>query len=223
MRIRRENAFKESKDLRKLIFDFYVLEPLSHFAGQDTLNFFGKANSIQKQLEFTVERLLPHAREALVKSIFGEAKYINLWGYYMGGMRRTRPFINRENFRLKKCLIIFSDHRKWVHAYGGKVWAKACELALESPQTLKDKILWLDRLFDMQHNTGHLLNKTDFKVLEKKSVAFGRVMGKCLYPIKMLNFRYEANLKQLSHFSSKKVKGLLFANRNRIPKALFGE
>lgn len=220
-RIRRKNHFNDSRVLEKLIFDFYVLESLSYFAGKNSLNFSDKSRAIENQLEIVVEKLYINAREALEKSIYKEYKHS--FGWYSGNKTRQKIFSSSSTRKLKKAFIVFSDYKKWCDEYGGKLWANAAELALQYPQSTKDKVLWLDRLFDMQHNTGHLLNKTDFKVLERKRAAFGKVLNQKPNPIKMLNFRYKANLKQLSCFSSKKVKGLLFANKNRIPKALFGD
>jgi len=55
----------------------------------------------------------------------------------------------------------------WGEGFGGKRWAKAVA-EMKKYMSLKSrfqKVYWCDRVLHMQHNTGHLLNKTPFKQL----------------------------------------------------------
>ena len=50
---------------------------------------------------------------------------------------------------------------RWAEDYGGKPWQLACEawLHLDTATTLNHMSVWIDRIYDLQHNTGNLLNK----------------------------------------------------------------
>jgi hypothetical protein len=76
---------------------------------------------------------------------------------------------------------------KWSAQYGGKKWAEAAKLLIESKtiKTRHEKVAWCDRVLDLQHNTGHLLNKTDFLPLSRDYLP-----GSGRY--KALNFRAKA-------------------------------
>jgi len=56
---------------------------------------------------------------------------------------------------------------QWTEAYGGKRWADATQILKDAKhvKTHRDKVYWCDRVLDLYHNTGHLLNKTSFKCL----------------------------------------------------------
>lgn len=55
----------------------------------------------------------------------------------------------------------FADEA-WVDGYGGESWATICDAWLKLYFSKGDKrITWIDRLYDMQHNTGTVLNKVE--------------------------------------------------------------
>jgi hypothetical protein len=105
----------------------------------------------------------------------------------------------------------------WENKYGGKRWAKATKMLLELPKTHDEKVLWVDRVLDLYHNQGHLLNKSMVSILSKpKSIG--------IIPLKRksaLNFRKHAQtLSELSVFGSTKVRNLLIANKAKLPKQI---
>lgn len=71
---------------------------------------------------------------------------------------------------------------KWSVAYGGKKWASAAKLLVEAKKlkTIHQKVGWCDRVLDLYHNSGHLLNKTDFASLSVKSISLS---GKGIQPL----------------------------------------
>lgn len=218
--IRRKNQINQEDVLIKKFFDLYVLEPLNVFAGDSNIstNNYCRASKIKEELEKTVDWLFFHAKEALLTSIISEYKHKSY--QYHGKLKK--PNISLKDLDTNKLNIIynvFNDYLSWAIFYGGRRWARATNHALQTPSTLNEKIIWLDRLFDMQHNCGNLLNKTDFSFLENKSSQYGKSLNK-KYAIKLLNFRAVANLTQLSSFCSVKVKKLLIANKNHIPASL---
>lgn len=58
---------------------------------------------------------------------------------------------------------------KWDSCYGGKRWAAGAQMLVESKKvkTRHQKVFWCDRVLDLYHNSGHLLNKTDFQFLSE--------------------------------------------------------
>jgi hypothetical protein len=65
----------------------------------------------------------------------------------------------------------FSLYRLWNSFYGGKKWAKACKMWFElyNSKTIKDDIFIIDKIFDLQHNTGIIFSKKgcNFRQLTK--------------------------------------------------------
>lgn len=60
----------------------------------------------------------------------------------------------------------------WTHSYGGEAWAriaKAMYMILTSTK-MKDKIIWLDNAYDLQHNTGTVFTK--LKTYYKSSTGY---------------------------------------------------
>jgi hypothetical protein len=55
----------------------------------------------------------------------------------------------------------FSCYRLWNCYYGGRKWAKACKMWFElyNSKTLKNDIFIIDKIFDLQHNTGIIFSK----------------------------------------------------------------
>lgn len=55
------------------------------------------------------------------------------------------------------------DEGVWGHEdYGGHMWSKICDgwKKLDSARTLGDKVVYIDHVFDLQHNTDSVLNKS---------------------------------------------------------------
>jgi hypothetical protein len=49
----------------------------------------------------------------------------------------------------------------WASNYGGKPWANICEgwIKLKMAKSYNDKVVWIDHVFDLQHNTNTVFNK----------------------------------------------------------------
>lgn len=67
----------------------------------------------------------------------------------------------------KKASHLFRDYN-WDDEFGGEAWANASDALadLKNVKTLSDKVYWIDRVMDLHHNNGHILNKTEFSSLE---------------------------------------------------------
>lgn len=107
----------------------------------------------------------------------------------------------------------------WYREYGGKKWGKAAELLTKLPQTHSEKVLWTDKVLDLYHNNGHLLNKSMVSVLSKpKTVG---LYGDRRRNKTALNYRrYAQTLTELSAFSSVHVRNLFIANKLKLPKQI---
>lgn len=121
--------------------------------------------------------------------------------------------------RLEDLLFCYNNV-EWCDKYGGKNWGKATALLLNIPKTLSQKQVWIDRVLDLQHNTGHILNKTDFYILSaaKQCHRADQSVRKKRSP---LNYRRYANtMSDLLRYSSHKVRKLAIANMNYIPERI---
>jgi hypothetical protein len=111
------------------------------------------------------------------------------------------------------------DEGYWSHGYGGKKWAKACKMLLELPLTHQQKVLWIDKVLDLYHNNGHLLNKSMLSVLSKPKT-IGTDKQRNRYKTALNYRRYAQTLSELTHFSSEDVRNLFIANKRKIPSKL---
>lgn len=52
---------------------------------------------------------------------------------------------------------------KWANAYGGKAWAGIAKgwLQLNRAKNANDQMVWIDHVYDLQHNTGSVFTKVD--------------------------------------------------------------
>jgi hypothetical protein len=51
----------------------------------------------------------------------------------------------------------------WEHRYGGKAWSNICDawIKLYNAKTPEEIIIWVDHIYDLQHNSGVVFNKLD--------------------------------------------------------------
>jgi hypothetical protein len=106
--------------------------------------------------------------------------------------------------------------RCWHRQYGGSRWGKGVDLLikLKESKNIKDDIFLIDQIFDLQHNTGFILNKTGFAGLEDR--VNRRLPNGRKTQIKALNFRFRGSTEELSEHCSWRVKGLYVANKNYL-------
>lgn len=102
----------------------------------------------------------------------------------------------------------------WYRGYGGKRWGEATDLLiqLKNSKNIKDDVYLIDRIFDLQHNTGFVLNKTVFVTLDCKGEVQRKHKNGRWYGVKPLNYRFTASLKELALYSSRHVRNLYTAN-----------
>ena len=136
-------------------------------------------------------------------------KRFGLKRYAAGSTLAKLPLTTIRELYFVKC---------WCSSYGGPKWGQATDLLikLKEAKTFKDEIFLLDRIFDLQHNTGFVLNKTNFAILDDRSYTRRRAKNGRSYAVKPLNFRFLARVDEMVEFCSYYVKGLYFANKNYL-------
>ena len=115
---------------------------------------------------------------------------------------------------------IYDEKREWEEGYGGKKWQMAAKLLCEITDPKFNKILWLDRVIDLSHNNGKLMNKSFLYILFKRK----QIGHRSSYHRKnCLNYRYQAeSLSKLLTYCSTSVKMFIEANNKLIPEKLYG-
>jgi hypothetical protein len=244
-------------------FDFYVLSLLNYFAGPNSLNHHNKARRIEETYEMIVDEMYGEIRRALEYSVLREFRHfsdqaelnddadtLEINNYKLMKETSRRCYGWFENDQLSNHLegkpnklelndslfrTIYSGYMdySWDDAYGGKLWGEATSFLWQHPKTTKDKELWVDRVLDLHHNNGHLLNKTKFNCLSNSGDSSEyeyefeftndgnkkkrkRVVRHCA-----LDYRREAlTITDLSMYASTKVRNLSTANLNFLPEAV---
>lgn len=235
-----ENTFESlpRNEVSRKFFDFYLLLALSDFVGEKSLNHYVKVQKIEDATDDAIEELYKEVLDGLKYSVTREARhceeyskdskkcrlrkaekewFAEIEGYVAweseddeGCQIANYKLLDLYNkicpFRLRK---LFKE-RKWNDRYGGKVWGEAVEQLINLPKNKKQKIIWIDHVLDMAHNSGPLLNKTRLRNLfDYKYVAYRK-------PQNDLDFRREATLRQLSEKASQKAKYIFNANLRQL-------
>lgn len=217
----------------KDFFDFYILEALSNFCGENSLNHQAKIDRIEKLTDETVERFYKKIVAALKYSVGRELRHVigcsgvsskkraaalsDEEALEMNSLYNRFSYLSTENvieFYDKQCpkrVYFLFQCRVWDATYGGKKWAKAAKLLINLPKNRKEKLLFIDYALDLFHNSGHLLNKTEFKVLSDRKTYKQRGRWK-----NALNYRKNATLEELARHSSTKVRNLYIANKLQL-------
>lgn len=200
--------FEKRNDI--LFFDFYALHPIWCFLKKRKDRHFDYVNKLFEIKCFTLGNIV---LKSLQYSINSESKYVfGMYNqknsgtckkirYQFAKQRKLKININPKDVDLKIKKSAFLFREMWECEYGGYAWAEACDYCLALENALKNYdmnkiILLLDSIFDLQHNTGHILNKDGSFDFLGNSIC-------------VLNFRSVASLKELAFFSSIKVKNIV--------------
>lgn len=238
---------KDRKEIKQF-FDFYTLSLLNYYAGEGSLNFQNRSWRINEEYEKSVNSFYKLVRACLHYSCIREYRhffehffandyhllddknYSRLKrnskdiseSFEITPSKEERGKVMRRVFHLADINDMVDAFRmeggQWEELYGGELWAKAAEFLLEKPKSIKAKELWVDRVLDLHHNCGHILNKTElFSLSFRNQFSNGKRRGKRT----ALNYRrYCQTISDLALFSSKKTKKLVKANLNFIPAAI---
>lgn len=228
----------------RLFFDFYVMnEVWFKTIGRGKLGYTNKIIPSKKEeiIENTFNSIISEMKQRVIdcleKSVRGEIKHFDNNGpernipfkyndidnyYHCKNVKLIKNFIKKYGRRSNKwSLQTIRDGfllNKWDECYGGKKWAKATELLikLKNSKSITDDIYFIDRIFDLQHNTGFVLDKTYFKFLKNY---FLPIDLRRRYKIKHripLNFRFAGKIEDMVNLASSKVYKIYMANKNYL-------
>lgn len=177
--------------IEKRFFDFYsMIELYMRIGGFRDMGYSSYPvfvshaieSRIREKYEDVVTSFYEEVRTALIQSIRSELRHFP--NHVYGGLPEIYEAFEAE--RITKKQISSAQRRpdkfpetahaifsipKWYLSYGGKKWAKGTKMLMDivNVRTLEDKIFWVDKVLDLYHNCGHMLNKTKFRVLEQKN------------------------------------------------------
>ncbi len=182
---KRKNKALSGERLVRAFYNFYVLNEL-YFNLAGGLEEYGYARSIfisgraEEKIKETALRDIPAfylaVVDALERSVRSEIRYGLKWkkdenlkkAILKAGLSlKAFKSYRRHNIPLDVAKFLFSQEYLYESGYGGLLWAKATEALIEAKKarTYSEMVYHTDRILDMQHNNGFLLDKTEFEVL----------------------------------------------------------
>lgn len=122
--------------------------------------------------------------------------------------------ITREDF-VRTAEFFFSKKDLWHSGYGGKSWARISKawLNLNQAKTLNEIMIWIDHIYDLQHNTGSVFTKVKKYLRDSDEEDGLRWLLRALEIKKNLKNPYEIwddispKMRELAGFALKKKKG----------------
>lgn len=231
------NKLKYNQTL-KLFFDFYVINEIwFKTIGLEQFGYaltkiipYNKEKKIDEVFNLRISEMKERVIHCLETSVRGEIKHFNTEGplgrhfyvnlndkYLIYAKNLIKKYgKNKSKWPLDKIYEGFYL-KGWNSDFGGKRWAKGTKflIKLKDSKNIKDDIFLIDRIFDLYHNTGFMLNKTYFKYLD---YLFHEDIKK-KYKIRQsnpLNFRFKAKIDQMVNFCSTEVYKIYMANKNYL-------
>lgn len=125
----------------------HLLEIVEYSVCCEVRHTLGESDYHNNKTEFT------RKENNLIKS------YHEIGGGRSGAYRHIKSKIPSAKDRVEFCLKAFNLN--WECGYGGDKWAEGCRtwLKLYKAEKLSDIVFWIDRVYDLQHNSGVLFNK----------------------------------------------------------------
>jgi len=207
--VKRKKHRIETKNIPTYFWDFYALNLIYLKSGCLALDreintayedYPNKLSGVRDPYFTRVRKLFPAVMNALDRSCRCEARHAfrgpgrTSEKFHWDNLHEKSPL---HNFRKKSawtvsmnviCRVFNCDNDNvWEDSYGGELWADGAQLYMDlEPQLNKFNVsewaIAIDRIFDLKHNGGVLLNKTEFALVSDR----------------MLNDR--ARIKDLSEF-----------------------
>lgn len=142
------------------IFNTYLLSDLRFLSGIYERQFSDDDRvDINTAFEVQVERLYQQLRKDLESVVIDEFEgHFNFRTFkgQSGGVPYEASKIarNKDYFTIRHCF----EKIRWRRYFGGKKWGKATSYLLVNPKTTDDKMFWIDRVLDLEHNTGGIFH-----------------------------------------------------------------
>jgi len=201
--------------------DFYALEYLYSWLSRSYGINQKKLDYIRELYEKTTYGLFRAACDALERSVRWEIRHAfdHIGTHPKKRKEATKQILRIFNLKkvpsrgrmpLEMISLVFSLKKTWLSSFGGKSWADATELLIKAKPYLEqyapDKwSIYLDGIFDLEHNTGFVLNKTEFQIISETDLD--------------VRHRLTSIKAFLGQGISKKVENLIFANMQYLPAA----
>lgn len=218
--------------IEKLFFNFYVLnEVWFRTVGMESYGYYttnilpyNKERIINETFENTVKILKEKLIKAFEATIRGELRHFenecfNCIDHTRNSRKKVEQFVarngkNHSRWNLNQIKEAYMTLR-WEDSYGGKKWGVGTDylIKLKASTSIKDDVFYIDRIFDLQHNTGFILNKTIFRVLENYIDI--KIKNRTISS-KLLNVRFRASVEEMLDCCSFFVKKIFIANKNYI-------
>lgn len=237
------------KNLLTLFFDFYALNLLRDFSNRkDMIYFHSKQSRIDESAEIVTDRMFDEVYAALYYSCVREFRHVVscsdidfspnerkaarkiisfVGARYSGNSYKDEIILWKKEALDENSVSIHNIHQilasdGWHEGYGGKLWGDGCAFLLKLPRTHSEKVIWIDRVLDLYHNNGPLLDKTTFSVLFEDFCDWVENFGEDFdFDGNALDFRANSSLCMLKAQCSRRVRNLLTANQRVLPDAFF--
>lgn len=176
------------EDREKRLFDFYLLNLLVNDVN-NRQNFSDRDELLKYDVNQSWEILLKSLKQELLDEVFysivSEMRHVHtfmtyksaqkfkddplfneLMDYAFSGIKKSKlpelveKFKDRKPQFVKMAQKVFAEG-DWETAYGGNAWAKICEswLKLYNSNSINGISVWIDHIYDLQHNTDTVFNK----------------------------------------------------------------
>jgi hypothetical protein len=156
------------------VFDFYSLYTLwfslhgkeKYGYPNSTILCHARESALNEKFRFVTRRLALCIIDALDRAIRREARHTD---GCLEGIRFKYPKLDYSRLTHSQLLTLFSMDC-WSDCYGGLKWAQGTKALMElvkvyNSDDLQEMIMWIDIILDLQHNSGFIMNKTEFRKL----------------------------------------------------------
>lgn len=158
------------KDPEKQIFDFYTINMIEPNTDDNILNYDINetktilvnqlSEKLLKDVFFSISKEMQHIYDAMYKPerFFNDKLFAEIYDKLENGLMPDY-WNQRENF-VKLSEKVFGEGY-WSMGYGGKAWADISKawLKLYYAKSIKEKNIWIDHIYDLEHNSGTVFDK----------------------------------------------------------------
>jgi hypothetical protein len=204
---------KKQRQIVREFFNLYALSDIAYLFTSLRITHANRADRISLEFNNAVENMYSKVRAVLAKSVSGEFRHTADRFIYNGkkDFNAQKVCKNKDFYTMSK---VFNRDECWDGDYGGTLWGKAAEILLENPTTTQQKMFWIDRVFDMQHNNGFILNKSCFRNLEDEAIS--GLTNEYPFNYSPLDIRAEGKILHWLDLVSFKIKKLIIPLKSQI-------
>lgn len=147
---------KKKSAYSRSIFNVYLLSDirfLSSIPNYSNLKFSDSDKlDIETLFNIEIEKLYKKLRSSLEKVVLDEFRdhSRNRTKNWESHYNEKLMVKNKDYFSIEYCY----SNLRWNKYYGGKKWGKAAKMLLNHPKSSDEKMFWIDKILDLEHNTG---------------------------------------------------------------------